>query len=112
MIPYVSRKEVFDMEMKKTSVYLSEEDRERLRQLAERKGESQAWVLREALLAYDASMPDKNFAIFNMRGDPDGPGIPHFDDPQDFNDWVEETIKDGLVEEYEEQMREAAKFFR
>ena len=111
MIPYVGRKEVFDMEMKKTSVYLSEEDRERLRQLAERKGESQAWVLREALLAYDASMPDKNFAIFNMA-DEDGARFPHFDDPQEFSDWVEKTMKDGLVEEYEEQMREAAKFFR
>ena len=99
------------MEMKKTSVYLSEEDRERLRQLAERKGESQAWVLREALLAYDASMPDKNFAIFNMADD-GGARLPHFDDPQEFSDWVEKTAGDGLVEEYEEQMREAAKFFR
>ena len=45
------------MDMKKTSVYLSEEDRERLKRLAERKGESQAWVLREALLAYDVAMP-------------------------------------------------------
>ena len=34
------------MEMKKTSVYLSEEDRERLARLAERKGESRARILR------------------------------------------------------------------
>ena len=52
--------------MKKTSVYLSDEDRERLRRLAERDGVSQAMVLREAIAAYDAIRPDRNFAMSGM----------------------------------------------
>ena len=92
--------------MKKTSVYLSEEDRERLARLAERKGESQAWVLREALLAYDASQPDKNYAMFDMWKDTPPGTIPHFDDPQDFADWVDATIKEAMDEEYERQKQD------
>ena len=103
MVPYERRKEVFEVEMKKTSVYLSEEDRERLARLAEQKGESQAWVLREALFAYDAGQPDKNFAIFDMWKDTPTGAIPHFEDPQEFTDWVDATIKEGLDEEYEQQ---------
>jgi hypothetical protein len=50
--------------MKKTSVYLEDEDVSRLRRLAEREGKSQARVLREALAAYDADLPpDRNFAL-------------------------------------------------
>ncbi len=99
------------MEMKKTSVYLSEEDRERLARLAERKGESQAWVIREALLAYDASLPDKNYAIFDLWKDTPSGVIPHFDDPQDFNDWLDEEMKKGLEQEHEDQRAEAEPFF-
>jgi predicted transcriptional regulator len=39
--------------MKKTSVYLSDGERDRLRELAEYEGKSQAVVLREALAAYE-----------------------------------------------------------
>lgn len=85
------------MEMKKTSVYLSEEDRKRLARLAERKGESQAWVLREALAAYDAGEPDRNFEIFKMKPEPGYPGIPHFDDPQDFQDWLDKELREGIT---------------
>ena len=84
------------MEMKKTSVYLSHEDRERLARLAERKGESQAWVIREALLAYDASLPDKNYAIFDMEVEPGYPGIPRFDDAQEFQDWLDGEGMEGF----------------
>jgi|GEM_PF-5652181 len=94
------------MDMKKTSVYLTDEDRERLARLAERKGQSQAWVIREALLAYDASLPDKNYAILDMWKDTPSEAIPHFDDAQDFSDWVEATIRQGLDEEYEQQKRD------
>jgi hypothetical protein len=45
--------------MKKTSVYLSDEDRERLREIAEREGRSQASVLREAIAAYGDRRPDE-----------------------------------------------------
>lgn len=98
-------------EMKKTSVYLSEEDRQRLARLADQKGESQAWVLREALLAYDAGQPDKNFAIFDMWKDTPPGAIPHFDDPQEFNDWLEQEMRDGLAREYEDQLAESKPFF-
>jgi ribbon-helix-helix CopG family protein len=95
------------MDMKKTSVYLSDEDRERLARLAERKGQSQARVLREALAAYDASQPDKNFQIFTMADEPLPPGVPgisHFDDPQDFQDWLDSEFQAGLDRDYEEQL--------
>lgn len=100
------------MEMKKTSVYLSEEDRERLARLAERKGESQAWVIREALLAYDASLPDKNYAIFDMWKDTPPGTIPHFDDPQDFADWVDATVREGMAEDLQRQLDEARAYFK
>ncbi len=108
VVPYI-RREVLAMDMKKTSVYLSEEDRERLARLAERKGQSQAWVMREALLAYDVSGPDKNFAIFDSwkHRDPNIPESPHFDDPQEYHDWLEKTIGEAMLADYEEQMREA-----
>lgn len=53
--------------MKKTSVYLSDEEVEILRRLAEREGKSQATVLREALAAYDErAVPDRNFEMFGI----------------------------------------------
>jgi hypothetical protein len=90
--------------MKKTSVYLSAEDRERLARLAKRKGESQAWVLREALLAYDAREPDRDFQIFKIEPID---GVPVFDDPQDFHDWVVKTAGDAMVEDIQRQLDEA-----
>ena len=45
--------------MRKTSVYLSDDDTARLRQLAEREGRSQAEIIRAALLSYGAeTAPD------------------------------------------------------
>lgn len=50
--------------MKKTSVYLSDEEVDILRRLAAREGKSQATVLREALAAYDErALPDREFAL-------------------------------------------------
>jgi len=46
--------------MRKTSVYLSDDDTERLRQLAQREGRSQAEIIRAALSAYEAGRaPDR-----------------------------------------------------
>jgi hypothetical protein len=92
------------MEMKKTSVYLSEEDRDRLARLAERKGESQAWVLREALAAYDASAPDKNFEMFDAFDDLDLPPLPEFDSPQDYQDWLDEIYREGMMKKLAEEL--------
>lgn len=53
--------------MKKTSVYLSDEEVEILRRLADREGKSQATVLREALAAYDErAVPDRNFEMVGI----------------------------------------------
>jgi predicted DNA-binding protein len=50
--------------MKKTSIYLEDTDRERLRRLAEREGRSQAEVVREALAAYELQQAgDRRFAL-------------------------------------------------
>lgn len=90
--------------MKKTSVYLSDEDRERLARLAEREGKSQALVMREALALYDAQRPDLGFEFFKTEQDPEAPGIPHFETGQEFQDWLDtEGMKgfgeDGIPEE-------------
>lgn len=89
--------------MKKTSVYLSDEDRERLARLAEREGKSQALVLREALALYDASHPDREFELFDAFKHMDLPPLPDFKTPQEFRDWLDtEGLKgfgkDGLEE--------------
>lgn len=81
--------------MRKTSVYLSDEDRERLARLAEREGKSQALILREALAMYDASLPDKNYELFDAFKDLDLPPLPKFETPQEFQDWLDtEGLKD------------------
>ncbi|MEX0783047.1 MAG: CopG family transcriptional regulator [Dehalococcoidia bacterium] len=82
--------------MKKTSVYLSDDDRARLARLAEREGKSQALVMREALALYDAQTPDRDFEILKMKPDPDAPGIPHFDSPEEFQDWIDDVAMKGF----------------
>jgi hypothetical protein len=49
--------------VRKTSLYLDEEDVERLKRLAARKGSSQAEVVRLALAAYEQQVLDRNFAL-------------------------------------------------
>ncbi len=82
--------------MKKTSVYLSEEDRARLARLAEREGRSQARILREALALYDASHPDKNFEIFDALKGLDLPPLPEFKDSQEFQDYIDNVLMKGF----------------
>jgi len=57
--------------MKKTSLYLRDEDVERLKRVADREGLSQAEVLRAAIAVYEASAaPDRRFELFRSgRGD-------------------------------------------
>jgi hypothetical protein len=85
--------------VKKTSIYLDDVDRERLCRLAEREGKSQAFIVREALALYDTSRPDKNFEIFKMALEPGALGFPHFDDPQDFQDWIDTEGLKGMGED-------------
>jgi predicted DNA-binding protein len=50
--------------MRKTSVYLDDEQAERLARLARQEGRSQAEILREAIAAYQPSAsPDRDFAL-------------------------------------------------
>ena len=59
--------------MRKTSVYLSEEDRARLSRLAKARGKSNAEIVREGLQALERETPpDRDFA---MAGIVSVPGI-------------------------------------
>jgi predicted DNA-binding protein len=50
--------------MRKTSVYLDEQQAERLARLARQEGRSQAEILREAVAAYQPAPPrDRDFAL-------------------------------------------------
>jgi hypothetical protein len=50
--------------MRKTSVYLSEQDRARLARLAKVRGKSHAEIVREGLYALEREQrPDRNFAM-------------------------------------------------
>ncbi len=58
--------------MKKTSVYLSEQDREHLERVARSLGQSQSEAIREALRAFEAPCPPvREFASFDCG---EGPG--------------------------------------
>lgn len=82
--------------MNKTSVYLSDEDRDRLNRLAEREGKSQAMVLREALAFYDAHQPDRDFAIFDALVGRDLEPLPDFKTPQEFQDYIDDVLMKGF----------------
>ncbi len=61
--------------MRKTSVYLSDEDAERLAQLAAAEGRPQAAILREALARYERPrLGDRNFAMMGA-GEGDGRSV-------------------------------------
>ena len=69
--------------MRKTSVYLNDEDEERLEWLANREGCSRAEVLRKALLLYSergGRRGDRDFAGARIA---DGPGDSIADIPED-----------------------------
>lgn len=57
--------------MRKTSVYLSDEDAARLARLAEREGRPQAAIIRDAIARYEQPrVGDRDFAMFDTgRGD-------------------------------------------
>ncbi|MGI8827789.1 MAG: CopG family transcriptional regulator [Chloroflexota bacterium] len=61
--------------MKKTSVYLTDEDVTRLRRLAASEDKSQAEVIREALRVYEAhEQPDRRFSL-TAAWDGDGTSV-------------------------------------
>ncbi|MGQ0744679.1 MAG: ribbon-helix-helix protein, CopG family [Acidimicrobiales bacterium] len=59
--------------MRKTSVYLSDDESARLLGLAEREGTSQAEVIRRAIRTYQPiRRADRNFALFGCSEGPGG----------------------------------------
>jgi hypothetical protein len=67
--------------MRKTSIYLEEADRARLRRLAEQQGRSQADVVRAAIAEYaEQHIPSRKFA---MAGSFDGDGTSMADIPEE-----------------------------
>lgn len=93
-------------DMKKTSVYLTDEDRVRLQRLAERTGHSQAWVLREALAVYEARQPDRNFEIFELEPNPAGPVPPEGLSGQAYQDWLEKVYEEGFIAEFDAELKQ------
>lgn len=71
--------------MRKTSLYLTDADSERLRRLAGREGRSQSDVMRLALAEYEvAHIRTKDFAIFSLpvRDGADGRSIADIPDDE------------------------------
>ena len=68
--------------MRKTSVYLSDADAERLAHLAEREGRSQAAIIRDAIARYEPPViGDRNFAMMGS-GEGDGRSVADIPDEE------------------------------
>jgi len=75
--------------MRKTSVYLSEADAERLAHLAELEGRSQAAIIRDAIARYEQPVVgDRNFAMFDT-GTGDGRSVADIPDEELFEGFGE-----------------------
>jgi Ribbon-helix-helix protein, copG family len=76
--------------MRKTSVYLDDEQAERLARLAREEGRPQAQILREAIAAYEPPpSPDRNFALAE--------GFPRIDDdPRSISEIPEDELLEGF----------------
>ena len=76
--------------MRKTSVYLDEEQAARLARLARQEGRSQAEILREAVAAYQpAPSRDRDFAL--------AAGFPRIDsDPRPISQITEDELLEGF----------------
>lgn len=67
--------------MRKTSVYLSDDELARLAMLAQREGTSQAELIRRAILRYEPERQgDRNFLLVGVA---DGPGDSIAEIPED-----------------------------
>lgn len=66
--------------MEKTSVYLTDQESERLEWLAKQEGRSQADILRSAIMAYEPACYDRNFELFGAFS---VPGLSIADIPDD-----------------------------
>jgi predicted DNA-binding protein len=76
--------------MRKTSVYLTERESERLAELARSEGRSQAEIIREAIIAYvPTSRGDRDFAL--------AAGFARIDDdPRPISEIAEDELLDGF----------------
>jgi len=67
--------------MKKTSVYLTERERQRLARLAAQEGKSQAEIIRAAIEAYQPPSPPKR--VFRLAGCVSCDGLSAADIPEE-----------------------------
>ncbi|MEX0783120.1 MAG: CopG family transcriptional regulator [Dehalococcoidia bacterium] len=67
--------------MRKTSVYLSDEESDRLARLADEEGKSQAEIIRRAIASYAPCDPPKR--VFSMAGCARGDGTSAADVPEE-----------------------------
>jgi hypothetical protein len=75
--------------MRKTSVYLSDADAERLAHLAELEGRPQAAIIRDAIARYERPVVgDRNFAMFDT-GTGDGRSVADIPDEELFEGFGE-----------------------
>lgn len=74
--------------MRKTSVYLSDREIERLERMSRALGRPQAQIVREAIAAYVPMPPDDDFALFSSGN---GPG-------DSISDVDERELLDGFGE--------------
>jgi predicted DNA-binding protein len=76
--------------MRKTSVYLTERESQRLAELARSEGRPQSEIIREAISAYvPAGKSDSDFAL--------AAGFPRIDhDPRSISDIPEDELLDGF----------------
>lgn len=76
--------------MRKTSVYLTEQQADRLARLARAEGRTQAEILREAIAGYrPRSSPDRSFALAAGFARVD-------DDPRPISEIPEDELLDGF----------------
>jgi predicted DNA-binding protein len=89
LVPYTMP---YNEGMRKTSVYLNEEQTERLARLAREEGRSQAEILREAVATYQPKPSrDRNFALAAGFRRIDG-------DPRSISEIPEEELLEGFGE--------------
>src|SRR5665213_3274214 len=95
--------------MHKTSVYLTEDERKRLAWLAEIEGTSQAAIIREAIAAYARRPPTGRYLalIGSGVGKTVGPPPPLSDDPQAYQDYIEELMRDFGADSFGDSARDA-----
>lgn len=90
--------------MRKTSVYLDDEQRDRLAELAEREGKSQAEVIRAAIAAYGAKpVARRRFALAGSALGRSAKTPPECNDPQAYQDYINELMQGFGADRFDDE---------